>query len=163
MAAALGKYISALTQRVQDVVWSTNILQSAFGVLGVVMQHMIRHPCEVIYRNAPGAVGGWEGRDSADVCAQLTGTKASFWEGENMTECLSMIERRFESWFTTLMVLIYAFTLYQMFRLLLYLCARKLTGSWDARDKPQVQLVYYPVPEQWGVIRHGHKPLPLNS
>lgn len=127
----------------------------------MVMQHLIKRPCLVIYRNAPALVGGWEGRDSVDICAQMTGTAASFWEGKNLEECILLIDRRFESWFTTFMVLLYAFTLYQIIRLIWILSVQKLTGAWDAKDKPQVQLVYYPIPEQqWEAVRPGHRLLP---
>ncbi|WP_298329526.1 hypothetical protein, partial [Asticcacaulis sp.] len=155
----------SFSQRVQDVVWSTNILQSTFGIAGVVLRHLIKHPCLVIYRNAPAALGGWEGRELADICAQMTGTAASFWEGKNMDECEALVDRRFESWFTTLMVLLYAFTFFQIVRLIWMLCVRKLTGGWDAKDKqPQVQLIYYPVPEiEWEANRPGRKLLPPNS
>jgi hypothetical protein len=164
MAATVGKYLSSFVQRAQDMIWSTNILQSTFGIVGVVMQHLIKRPCEVIFRNAPGAIGGWEGRSSEDICSQMTGTKAEFWKGDNMITCMDMIQRRFESWFTMVIVLLYAFTLYQVIRLVWYLSLQKLTGGPDARDKPQVQLIYYPLPEnQWEDIHHGRKPRLLSS
>ena len=163
MLTSLSKYVSSLAQRIQDIVWSTNILQSTFGVIGVVAQHLIKQPCEVIYRNAPAVIGGWEGRESTDICAQLTGTKAIFWGGDNMAECSAMIDRRFKSWYTTLMLCLYAFTMYQIVRLGMCICARKITGSWDAKNKqPQVQLVYFPLPNQWEDIRRDHRPQPLS-
>lgn len=163
MNTAVGKYLGEIVHQAQDVVWSTNIIQSAIGILGVVLQHLIKRPCLVIYNNAPAVIGGWEGREPADICAQMTGTKATFWQGDNMHECLSMIERRFESWFTTVIVLLYAFTLYQIVRLIWYLCVRKITGGWNAKENnPQVQLVYYPIPEtQWEDNHPGHKPLQM--
>lgn len=157
MAATVGKYFSLLAQRAQDVIWSTNILQSACGVIGVIMQHLIKHPCEVIFRNAPAVLGGWEGRSSEDICSQMTGTKAEFWKGDNMITCNDMIQRRFESWFTMVIVLLYTFTLYQLAMLIWSLSVQKLTGGLDAKDKPQVQLVYYPLPEKWEGAHHGHK------
>lgn len=160
MNTTVGKYLGAFAQRAQDVVWSTNILQSAVGILGVVMQHLIKGPCMVIYSNAPAAIGGWEGREPADICAQMAGNRAAFWEGDNKQECYSMIERRFESWFTTVMALLYAFTLYQTVRLIWNLCVRKITGGWDAKENPRVQLVYYPVPELWEGAHQGHKLVP---
>lgn len=157
------RYLTSVSQRVQDAIWSTNILQSTIGVVGVVARHLIKQPCLVIYRNAPSILGGWEGRELPDICAQMTGTAASFWTGKNMEECMLLVDRRFESWFTTVMMLVYVFTFYQMVRLIWMLCVRKITGGWDARENPQVQLVYYPVSErEWEGIHPGRKHLPLS-
>lgn len=66
----------------------------------------VHAPLKLMYRNAPAALGGWDGRDDADVCAQLTGSKADFWH-VNPRECEDMIERHFMARFTMLLCAAY--------------------------------------------------------
>ena len=52
----------------------------------------------LIYRRSPWWVAGFEGRESSDICHQLTGHRMSseFWnKTENIEECEEMIFKQF--------------------------------------------------------------------
>jgi len=73
-------------------------------------------PFRALYLLGPSVqtLGFWAGRPQEDVCAEVTGTAASFW-ATNKDECASIIETRFISWHTAICVIAYTVSLTRIF------------------------------------------------
>ena len=64
---------------------------------------LLKYPIAVLYLYGPAWLGGWNGQNMTDICAQLTGVKSDFWLRHPDT-CQELLERQFESYYLTMCV-----------------------------------------------------------
>lgn len=74
-------------------------------------------PVKYLYLAGPGIAGCWHGLPLPDVCAGLTGVRASFWAAtpESMGECHAAIDAHVWSYLVPLYVAAYFWALYKAF------------------------------------------------
>jgi hypothetical protein len=104
-------------------------------------------PLRSLYVQSPSfwGLGGWAGKDVADVCAQLTNVPSTHWETSGSNECEHLVERRFQSFtasifnachilvVVTIICEIYAYT---RFRIYYHICTH-----YKLRNKYSKQLL----------------------
>ena len=70
-----------------------------------IVHQLLFRPLELLYTKGYPL---WQGRPSADICSQLTNVEASFWaQPQNIETCDSLIQKRFNSFFITVGILLY--------------------------------------------------------
>lgn len=59
---------------------------------------LLIYPIRKLYLYGPrwGSVGFWEGRQREDICAEITGSPASFWK-QSEAQCNALIDRKVQS------------------------------------------------------------------
>lgn len=67
--------------------------------------------------------GGWNGMDEEDICADMTNTPSSMWSSSRSRqhECASLIDRRFDSIFSTFCATAYLFVLFIVIQDIFYI------------------------------------------
>lgn len=128
--------------------------RALMACVATAVDAILRSPVLYWVRYAPEAVGGWEGAEDADVCAKLTGVAAAVWtHSEDMrSECLARIERNVNAKLVVPLVLVYAFALWHMPRLLVRRWLRSPAQNPNPNTNPNPNLYAH---------MHPH-PSPLN-
>jgi hypothetical protein len=64
--------------------------------IGWIVDNAIREPLRALYMGGPslGGYGFWESLPDEEICAMMTGVKASFWRGLEVS--IAMCDRRIE-------------------------------------------------------------------
>jgi hypothetical protein len=92
-------YILSVASKMLDVFNKiiNSISGKVIGLLRWVNRILVIEPLWQLYLDAPavGGVGGWEGRELPDICAQMTGISASHWQNGGYVECVNHVERKF--------------------------------------------------------------------
>lgn len=81
-----------------------------------LLSNLIELPARLLYLYGPCfnsgtyTIGFWEGKIASQICAELTGTKQSFWEASAaaMLECNELIDRKFGAFLVLIYAVIYA-------------------------------------------------------
>lgn len=68
---------------------------------------VFHHLIDAFYRRAPFLLGGWEGQDSASICASITTMPASHWF-LNMRDCEERIFRKVDSYCVAVLLTVIA-------------------------------------------------------
>lgn len=78
-------------------------------------------PLKTLYLYGPKiwGWGGWEGSNFEDICAQITLIPASVWS-DQMGNCISLIDRKFYTFFVSFYAFFYFFLLYNFVSFLWY-------------------------------------------
>jgi hypothetical protein len=84
--------------------WLVSSLRSVAWALFV-------QPVFNVYMHGPNWIG-WKSRPEEDICAQLTNVEASFWRA-NRVECSDLIMRDFQSIYSVVLFVLYAWLLIQ--------------------------------------------------
>jgi len=94
--------------------WGESAIYAVFSLLlktlSTVVDSLVVSPLRVLYFNGPSFynVGFWGGMAPADACASLTTVAATAWATERMAgECAALLERRFQSFASGLLGLLY--------------------------------------------------------
>lgn len=101
--------ISATVTWLQDITssWTGKIMIKPFLMIYV---WFLLTPLYLFYRNSPWWTAGFEGRESSDICHQLTGYHGTteFWrKEENIPMCEEMIFRQFMTFIAPIHFLLY--------------------------------------------------------
>lgn len=104
-----------------------------FAVGAVVLK-----PLAWLYLNGPRGWGFWGGASLPDICAQLTNTRAQFWNSETATqaECADIVERHYWSYVVLASSLGYAGLLVWAVRGACRLCTFKKTSRRSITNGP---------------------------
>lgn len=79
--------------------------------------HFLMYPFFRLYLYGPsyGIIGFWGGRDYSEICYELSGhsMSAAYWKSspEIMKKCKSLVFKRFEQFFTIILILLYIYIL----------------------------------------------------
>lgn len=84
------------------------------GLLWVLIGQPIFH----LYLHGPSWAGGWKSRSASDICAHLTNVDATFWIN-NPIECDALIFRDFNSMYSFVQFILYAYLCAQCFQILM--------------------------------------------
>jgi len=87
-------------------------------IISTFTEWVIRRPLHHLFMYGPTLMGGWEGRTDEEICSALTGTHASIWQ-KNHNECGEIIERKFNSMYSVISVLLYYYLLFSFLNTLL--------------------------------------------
>jgi len=83
-------------------------------------------PLWALFHKGPSWLGGWQGRDQADMCAEITNSPATFWIVHE-SECTGIVEKKFQSYQIVVQTLAYAYLLFTMLGLIVRACIFKWT------------------------------------
>ena len=77
------------------------------------------NPLRTLYFNGPSlhGYGFWNGAQSTDICASLTGTSSLFWLSQ-LGECDTLLDRHFHAFLITVQMGVYILFLYNLCSLL---------------------------------------------
>jgi hypothetical protein len=94
--------VSKLCEFWQYVIETSPVKHIACFVQGFYHGLLLR-PLAKLFLNGPAwfGIGGWEGKQRTDICAELTKLPSDFW-AQNMNTCELFIEKRFYSYVTLL-------------------------------------------------------------
>jgi len=88
-----------------------------FNCVGVVCSFLydvfIMKPLRNIYFNGPSLFGFWEGKESTDICAAITGVSATFWVS-NTEECNHVLAQKIQAFVTGGVFLLYLLFIYHL-------------------------------------------------
>ena len=88
------------------------MLASLLTVMSALNPAVVFHNLiDAFYRRAPLVMGGWEGQDSATICASITTMPASHWF-MNMRDCEERIFRKVDSYCVAVLLTIIAIMLF---------------------------------------------------
>ena len=90
-----------------------------------VTSWFVSAPLRALFERGPGWIG-WQGRNYADVCAELTGSPATFWE-THMDECSDIVDKRFQSFEIVVQFVVYGYLLFTITGLLVRACIFRWT------------------------------------
>ncbi len=77
-----------------------------WGVVGL--------PLKYFYKTGPTWAGGWQSKENADICAEITKVPSQFWELNNQ-QCTDAIDKHFLSIYALVKIIIYGLLLYKVF------------------------------------------------
>ncbi len=101
-----------------DVVrWYDLVRQYAWDIYGF----LVIQPLSMFYLDGPKVLGGWEGKEINEICAELTNTPSNFWSAHS-EECWARISRSFHSWTVLVNVILYFAVGYKILLLLISCC-----------------------------------------
>lgn len=99
------------------------VTQATQGVPGGVFAQwtagaVLLKPLAWLYLEGPRAWGFWGGATFPDICAQLTNTRAQFWEqsADASAECVSIVQRHYWSYVVLVSSVSYAASLVWLMR-----------------------------------------------
>ena len=91
---------------------------------------IIERPLRIMYMNAPSfgnVFGGWNGMNEDDICARMTNTSSSMWAGRARNlECFDIIQKRFDSLYSTFCIVIYFIILFSAIREIIHILRLKI-------------------------------------
>jgi hypothetical protein len=115
-----------------------------WSLLWSMYDTLLLSPLRQLYLYGPVAynMGFWQGKDSSEICQMMTNHNQLFWV-EHHEECQALIETRFQSFKTTVEVLLYFTLMYKMVVVVLSSCSavRFCTRPRSCLD----QIIYVPV------------------
>jgi len=84
------------------------------NIIQVIPNFFILYPLKLLYFGGPRlwGWGGWEGISTEEICAQLTQVPAKVWE--NSTNCIELIERKFQTFLISIGSLAYFILVYKI-------------------------------------------------
>ena len=108
-------------------------------ILSYILGIIFIDPLRSIYFYSPGI--GWGGKQNGQICAEVTGVRSSFWEGEGEDECTALVSKRFDGYIyitassIRLLLAIIAFVeLYVLARRVCYFTIRSLLYNKKSKD-----------------------------
>ena len=101
----------------------------------MIIYYLIEYPLFLIYQNCPSifGVGGWGGFSDEQICSRLTSQPERYWE-INSSDCVLLVNSRFQSFFITVQVAAYFILLFSMINVLLQLFMKKLGDKLVGND-----------------------------
>ena len=120
------------------------------SLLSSVYNLLLVSPLRRLYLYGPAAynVGFWEGKEASEMCQVMTNHNQLFWEN-NHEECQTLIETRFQSFKTTVEVVLYFTLMYKIVVAVLTGCSlSRMMGFFDncnSADCCSEQIIYVPV------------------
>lgn len=113
---------SATEAPFKDLFAANAFVRCILSLLSVVYTLFFIKPLALIYLKGPRIMGFgmWSGMDAADICAELTGVSAIYWDKERDV-CLSHIEKKFDAFVIGVSTLIVVALTYRICAWLWYL------------------------------------------
>lgn len=94
------------------------------SLLSGIADLFLSAPLRALFRKGPSWLGGWQGRDQADMCAEMTNSPATFWIAHEL-ECTDLVEKKFQSYQIVVQTLAYAYLVFTMAGLIVRACIFK--------------------------------------
>lgn len=101
-------------------------MQHIAASVAAVARYFVSAPLRALFERGPSWMGGWQGRDRADICADLTGSPATFWLVHDV-ECDEIVEKRFQSFLVVVQISVYGYLVFTMLGLLVRACIFRWT------------------------------------
>ena len=140
-------------------------------------------PLRSLFFRGPRWLGGWQGKDTEDICAEITSSPAKFWE-RHPNECDVVVEKQFQSYFVVFQVLVYGYLLCTTVGICLRACvfrytvtmplermllnagstARRIAHTWPEQTSPRPHCEAAPAPckslycDTWGTVPEQNGP-----
>lgn len=94
------------------------IYDSGKQIVFEIPKYALYYPLQILYFHGPalGSYGFWNGKAKEDICAQLTLMPAKAWSqstGMDM-ECEILLEKKFHSFYISILFSMYIFTVYNL-------------------------------------------------
>lgn len=86
----------------------------------------ISAPLRSLFYKGPAWLGGWQGRAEADMCAEMTGSPATFWI-THAAECGDIVENHFQSFQVVVQIVVYGYLLLTVASLIVRACIFRWT------------------------------------
>lgn len=111
--------------------------------------HFLVEPLRRLYLSGPGLLGFWEGKEFSAICQELTGHSEGFWQ-EHPDECLRMVDKRFNSYLSTLEIILYFYLLREVYhgslRFLYWWTCKYFHQDKDDLHRDSVTYIYHGLP-----------------
>jgi hypothetical protein len=89
-----------------------------------IPKYFLYYPLQTLYFHGPtimGHYGFWNGKSKEDICSQLTLMPAKTWLDFNLNkECNDLLEKKFHSFYISILFSLYIFILYNLFSYVWY-------------------------------------------
>jgi hypothetical protein len=91
-----------------------------------LVEWFISAPLRSLFHKGPTWLGGWQGRAEADMCAEMTGSPATFWM-VHAAECEDIVEKKFQSFQIVVQIVVYGYLLVTVASLIVRACIFRWT------------------------------------
>ena len=91
-----------------------------------IAEWFVSTPLRALFNKGPAWLGGWHGRNEADMCAEMTGSPATFWI-MHADECGDIVENKFQSFQIVVHIVVYGYLLISVVSLLVRACIFRWT------------------------------------
>jgi len=91
-----------------------------------IVEWFISAPLRSLFYKGPTWLGGWQGRAEADMCAEMTGSPATFWM-MHTAECGDIVDKKFQSFQIVVQITVYGYLLVTVASLIVRACIFRWT------------------------------------
>lgn len=100
-----------------NITITTSILDYLLDIKHYMTTLIITNPMKNLYLNGPKSLFCWGGAELSDICAKITGSSSDFWN-KNIPECITIIEKQFNSYYIMLTTILYVILIYKVVTIL---------------------------------------------